>query len=115
LTKIQEVEAPSSESFSSLKESVREKDLLLEAYDEEQARVKNISLKNLLYVYITIFVVLALILPKIYISNQIYYTSKEITQLYHTYTALKEEHAHLQRELELIRYQLEVLDDIEQP
>jgi cell division protein FtsL len=115
LTKIQEVEAPSSESFSSPKQGVREKDLLLEAYDEEQSRVKNISFKNLLYVYMVIFLVLVLILPKVYISNQIYYTSKEVTQLYHTYMILKEENAHIQRELELIRYQVEVLDDIEEP
>lgn len=114
MTQIREAEAVNLESLQSTKRAQREKDLLLEAYDAEQSRVKNISFKNLLYVYIAILVALALILPKIYISNQIYYTSKDITGMYHTYTALKEENAFLKRELEQLNYRLDVLDEIEE-
>ncbi len=92
---------------------MREKDLLLEEYDEALNEAENISFKNLLFVFITIFTVLLLVLPKIYISNQIYYSSKKINRLYHTYTALKEENSHLKRELELIHYQVEVLDELD--
>ena len=109
----QELEVQNSESFVQVNEQKREKDLLLEEYDEVIHGVKNISFKNLLTVFVTIFFVLLLLLPKIYISNQIYYTSKNINTMYHTFTALQEEHAHLQRELELIRYQVEVVDELE--
>ena len=111
LQKTQEVEAPNLESSVSSKP---EKELLLDEYDEALNRTKNISVKNLVFVFMAIGICLALILPKIYISNQIYYTSKEISGNYHTYTALKEENSHLKRNLELIRYQLEVLDDLSQ-
>lgn len=103
---MQETQEVEVQNLESLKQD-SEKDILLEEFDAEMRRVKNISFKNLLFVFVTIFFVLSLILPKIYISNQIYYTSKNINGMYHTYTALKEENAHLQRELELIRYQLE--------
>ncbi len=92
---------------------MREKDLLLEEYDEALNEVENISFKTLLFVFLTIFLVLLVVLPKIYISNQIYYNSKKINNLYNTYTALKEENAHLKRELEMAHYQLDVLDELE--
>jgi hypothetical protein len=92
----------------------REKDLLLDAYDQEQNRVKNISFKNLLYVFGAVLLFFMVVLPKIYISNQIYYTSKEMNTMYHTYMALREENVHLRHKLELIRYQVEVLDELEE-
>ena len=109
-----EAEAVNSESFVQNESAVREKDLLLEEYDEALSQAENISFKNLLFVFLAIFVVLLLLLPKIYISNQIYYNSKNINNLYNTYTALKEENAHLKRELELARYQIEVLDELDE-
>jgi len=111
LQKTQEVEVVNLESLTSDK---LEKDILLDEYDEELKRAKNISFKNLLYVFMAIFFVLALLLPKIYISNEIYYISKNITGMYNKFTALKEEHEHLKRELELLRYKLEVLDELEE-
>ncbi len=114
MQKTPEAEVVNLESFVPDKSEMREKDLLLEEYDDALNQAENISFKNLLVVYTTIFIVLLLLLPKIYISNQIYYTSKNINTLYHTYTALKEENSHLKRELELIRYQLEVLDELDE-
>ncbi len=58
------------------------------------------------------FLVFALLLPKIYIGNQIYYLSKEINTLYHKYTALEEERDHLQKQLELVRYKVQILDNV---
>jgi hypothetical protein len=107
-----EVEVQNSESSTSNKAS-SEKEILLDEYDEALWKPKNLSFKSLIFVYVVIALVLALILPKIYISNQIYYISKDINTKYHTYTALKEEKAHLRRKLELMRYQVEVLDELE--
>ncbi len=58
------------------------------------------------------FLVFALLLPKIYIGNQIYYLSKEINTMYHKYTALEEERDHLQKQLELVRYRIQILDNV---
>ncbi len=110
--KILEAEVQNSE-YSKQNKSFVEKELLLDAYDQEQKKVKNISWQTLLLVYLTIFFTLLVILPKIYISNQIYYTSKDINSMYQKYTALKEENAHLKRELEMVRYQVEVLDELD--
>ena len=110
MQKTQEVEV---QNLESLKQSKSEKDILLEEYDKEQNRAKNITFRNLLYVYIAIFLTLLVVLPKIYVSNQIYYTSKEINAMYHKYTALKEEKAYLQRQLESIRFKIEVIDEVD--
>ncbi len=107
-----EAEVQNSESSTSNDES-SEKEILLNQYDEALRKPKNLSIKSLIFVYVLIALALALLLPKIYISNQIYYISKDINTKYHTYTALKEENAHLKRELELIRYQVEVVDELE--
>ena len=112
--KTQEVEVQNLESLTSDKQEKCEKDILLDEYDEALSRAQEISFKNLFFVFGAIFFVLALLLPKIYISNQIYYISKDINGKYHKYTALKEEQSHLKRELELIRYQVEVLDELEE-
>jgi len=89
------------------------RDALLEAYTKEQYREKNISFKTLLWVYLALSITLSILLLKVYISNEIYYTSKEITSLYHKYTALKEENKRLKMELERNEYQSQVLDTIE--
>ncbi len=109
MPEIPEAEAPSSDSFD-LDRS--EKETLLEEYAKERKRVKNISFRNLLYLYLMIFLLLAILMPKIYISNQIYYLSRNINDMYHKYTALLEEQAALQRELERIRYRINVIDQL---
>ncbi len=106
----QEAEVQNSDYLDSFKS---EKDLLLQEYEREQKRAKNITFKNLIYTYVVIFLVLLVVLPKIYISNQIYYTSREINSLYHKYTALKEENEALKRKLDGIRYQINVLDELD--
>lgn len=110
MQKTQEVEV---QNLESLKPTKSEKYILLDEYEKEQNRAKNITFRNLIYVYLVIFLVLLVVLPKIYLSNQIYYTSKEINTMYHKYTALKEEKAYLQRQLEAIRFKIEILDEVD--
>ena len=106
-----EVEVQNSESSISSAET-GERDTLLEAYEEELQKPKNLSFKALLFAFVLLAFSLALTLPKIYISNQIYYMSKDINTKYHTYMALKEENTHLKRQYELKKYQTEVLDEL---
>jgi cell division protein FtsB len=108
LQETQEAEVQNLESFD-LKS---DKELLLDEYEHEEKRSKNITFRELLYIYLALFVILAIILPKIYISNQIYYLSKDINSMYHKYTALKEEREALKRELENIRYKINVIDEL---
>ncbi len=107
----QEVEVQNSESSISSTE-IGERDTLLDAYDEELQTPKNLSFKALVFAFVLLLLLLGLILPKIYISNQIYYISKDINAKYHTYKALKEENTHLKRQYELEKYQTEVLDEL---
>ncbi len=111
MSKIQEVEVANSDSLDLNRQIDR--DELLYEHEIESKRVKNISFSNLIWLFIAIALVLLIALPKIYISNHIYFFSKEINELYHQYTALKEERSHLKRELELLRYKVEVIDDMQ--
>ncbi len=94
---------------------MKAKSQLLEDLDQEQKKVKNISAHTLIWTYIIVFFVLLFILPKIYIANQIYYISRDINTKYHKYTALLEEKRHLQKKIEALHYQSQIVDDIEVP
>jgi len=109
LQEIQEAEVQSSGSLDSPRS---EKDILLDEIEKEQKRANNITFRELLYIYLFILIALAVILPKIYFANQVYYTSKEINSLYHKYTALKEEKAALLREIEALKYRINVQDEL---
>jgi len=110
--KIQEVEVQNLESLK-LIDTQNARDKLLNDFDIEQNRQKNISFKTLLLVFVSVFLALAVLLPKVYISNQIYYNSKDINKMYHKYTALKEEREFLKRELEKLRYQTLSIEKID--
>jgi len=58
----------------------------------------------------TIVVILALI--KIYISNRIYYESREFRKIYHELSALKEENRILKMNVEKLKYKSEVEDTV---
>jgi len=64
--------------------------------NEEQ----NLSLKTLLWVIFWIIIFLAIFTPRIYIKNQIYYNSLDISNLYHQYIILKEENRNLKLKIE---------------
>ncbi|MCH9813374.1 MAG: hypothetical protein K0U47_05455 [Epsilonproteobacteria bacterium] len=109
----QEAEVQNLEFLTSTEPNLSARDELLDDFDSEQNRPKNISGRTLLFVYLCVFLALLVLLPKVYISNQIYYHSKDINKMYNKYTALKEEQEHLKRELEKLRYQTYVVDGVE--
>ncbi len=85
-----------------------DKQELLEEYDEE----KNLDFKFLLLIYLSLAVAFSIILPKIYIKNQIYYISRDIHKLYSENSILKEENTYLKQKLESIRFKNQVLDSV---
>lgn len=89
-----------------------DKNELLEHYDAEQKVEKNLDFRFLLLVYMVMFVAFLLVLPKIYIKNQIYYMSRDISKLYGEYSILKEENRVLKQNLENIRFKNQILDTI---
>ncbi len=89
-----------------------DKNELLEQYDAEQKVEKNLDFRFLLLVYMVMFVAFLVILPRIYIKNQIYYMSRDINKLYGEYSILKEENRVLKQNLENIRFKNQILDTI---
>lgn len=89
-----------------------DKNQLLDHYDAEQKIEKNLDFRFLLLVYMVIMVAFLLILPNIYIKNQIYYMSRDINKLYGEYSILKEENRVLKQNLENMRFKNQILDTI---
>jgi cell division protein FtsL len=87
---------------------INDKQELLEEYGEE----KNLDFKFLLLVYLSLAVAFSIILPKIYIKNQIYYISRDIHKLYSENSILQEENRFLKQKLESIRFKNQVLDSV---
>ena len=111
--KTQEAEVQNSESLTLSNPTIAAREELLNDFDVEQKRPKDISFKTLVLVYLAVFLAFLILLPKIYISNQIYYNSKDINRMYHKFTALQEEQAYLKKELESLRYQTYNIQDVE--
>ncbi len=93
-------------------QKINDKNQLLDTIDEEIKREKNLDFKLLVTVYLTILVALLVILPKIYIKNEIYYTSREISKLSSEYSVLKEENRFLRQKVEYIKFKNQVLDTV---
>ncbi len=87
---------------------VNDKQELLEKYEEE----RNLDFKFLLLVYLSLVVAFLIVLPKIYIKNQIYYTSRDIHKLYSENSILEEESTYLKQKLESMRFQNQILDSL---
>jgi cell division protein FtsL len=89
---------------------MEDKNELLEEYDAELKVEKNLDFRFLMLVYMVMFVAFLLILPKIYIKNQIYYMSRDIHKLYSEYSILSEENRVLKQNLENMRFKNQILD-----
>ena len=85
---------------------------LLNEYDKELKKETNLNFKFLILVYMTMSVAFLIVLPKIYIKNQVYYTSRDINKLYSQYEILNEENKILKQKLESIRFKNQVLDSV---
>lgn len=78
----------------------------------KQKLEKNLDFRFLLLIYLVMGVGFLVILPKIYIKNQIYYMSRDINKLYGEYSILKEENRILKQNLENMRFKNQILDTI---
>lgn len=65
---------------------------------------KEIPFKIVCYVFIAMLITLSLFVPKIYIRNNIYYTSRNLIQLQAQLDSLSEENKHIKKQLEDIKF-----------
>lgn len=91
---------------------MNDKEQLLQSHDEYQKTEHNISVRSLFIAYLILFLILAVALPKIYIANEIYYTSRDIAELRNKLNVLLEENKELKSKLEKIRYKNQIIDNM---
>jgi len=70
----------------------------------------NIQFRYLLSTLGVIFLIGAILFPKIYIQQQIYFKSREITKLKSEYDILKEEHKIISASVEKMKFKSTILD-----
>lgn len=87
----------------------------LELLDEIDSVInpnQSIDLNFLLQTLVVILFVLAVVFPKIYIQQQIYFTSRDITKTKDEYDNLREENRLIAASVESIRFKNQVLDTL---
>lgn len=67
---------------------------------------------SIILVFSTLALCLTLFFPRIYLTNNIYYVSKDINKLYAHYTSLKEENRFLQQQLEDMKFKNQIVDSL---
>ncbi|EOD6384325.1 hypothetical protein ACJ1ID_000399 [Campylobacter jejuni] len=89
------------------------KNVLLEGFSNATKEDRNLNFNHLLFAALLVSFALFLFAPQIYIRNQIYYLSREITTLRTEESVLNEENKDLKRRLENMRFQNQILDYLE--
>lgn len=74
--------------------------------------IKLNSQNSLIIVFAILFFALCLYFPKIYLRNNIYYTSKDINKLYAHYISLQEENTFLSQQLEDMKFKNQIIDSL---
>ncbi|EFU69103.1 conserved hypothetical protein [Aliarcobacter butzleri JV22] len=74
--------------------------------------IKLNSQSSIAIVFSILFFALCLYFPKIYLRNNIYYTSKDINKLYAHYISLQEENTFLSQQLEDMKFKNQILDSL---
>ena len=74
--------------------------------------IKLNSQSSIAIVFAILFFALCLYFPKIYLRNNIYYTSKDINKLYAHYISLQEENTFLAQQLEDMKFKNQIIDSL---
>ena len=73
---------------------------------------KTLDLNYFLYVFFVLFFICMFMFPKIYIQQQIYFKSRDISRLQGEYEILKEENRLIRTSVESIRFKNQILDTL---
>jgi len=88
------------------------KDELLGKVEQVLSPKKKLDLTYLFFFISGLILVLGILAPKVYLTQQIYFKSREISKLKTEYDTLKEEHRVIGASVEGIRYKNQVLDTL---
>ena len=91
---------------------MQDKNEISEYGGDKPKKEQNLDFRTLVLAYAALFIALALFLPKIYITNQIYYISREIGDLSGKRDVLLEENRELRLKLERMKYKNQILDQL---
>ncbi|MBW6488887.1 hypothetical protein [Sulfurimonas sp.] len=89
-----------------------EKAELLKEVDLVLNPQKELDANYLIYVLLSILFAVVVLFPKIYIQQQIYFTSRDIAKLKSEYDTLKEENRLIRSSVESIRFKNQILDTL---
>ena len=73
---------------------------------------KVLDFNYLLYILLSVLLVVVILFPKIYIQQQIYFMSRDISKLKGEYDTLKEENKVISSSVESIRFKNQILDTL---
>ena len=89
-----------------------EKTQLLEEVDSLLSPKKTLDFTYFMYIILIISFVAMLLFPKIYIQQQIYFKSRDISKLKVEYDTLKEENKIISASVESIKFKNQILDTL---
>ena len=89
-----------------------EKTQLLEEVDSLLSPKKTLDFTYFMYIILTISFVAMFLFPKIYIQQQIYFKSRDISKLKVEYDTLKEENKTISASVESIKFKNQILDTL---
>ncbi|QOP41045.1 hypothetical protein [Sulfurimonas marina] len=89
---------------------MNDKTELLEEYDNLIKVKQKLDFNYFLYMLLVITFLAVFAFPKIYINQQIYYTSRDIAKLQVEYETLQEENKLIRSSVESIKFKNQVLD-----
>jgi len=89
-----------------------EKENLLDEVKEVWEPTSRLSVTTLMIAVLGMLLVSAILMPKIYLRNTIYYESRDVTKLEHQFAILKQEKELLKAKVEAIRYKNQVEDTL---
>jgi len=91
---------------------VSDKHELLDEVDSVIRKKRNLDFNYFLYIIFSLLFVAMFAFPKIYITQQIYYKSREIAKLKIEYETLKEENRLISASVESIKFKNQILDTL---
>ncbi len=95
------------------KNSLQVKSVLLEGHQHATKAERNLGVNQLLFAALCVAIALLVFAPKIYITSNIYYLSRDIASLRTQESVLSEENKELSRQLENMRFKNQILDYLE--
>ncbi len=89
-----------------------DKSELLDEIDIILVPRRRLDLNYFIFTLLTLTFIAVFTFPKVYITQQIYYESRDIAKLKHEYDTLKEENRIISASVESIRFKNQILDTL---